>query len=116
MASDFRLKESIDGTVSFESVIQSGSYVGIKGPAGFQTKLYIFLVVTMVTLQRYNCVSESSLKITLRFVCVCMCVCFRVVALYKIVSLIMFLQIIMFNLFLLSQTIQKFGGSETITK
>ncbi|XP_064387079.1 uncharacterized protein LOC135335495 isoform X2 [Halichondria panicea] len=50
LASDFRLKESVDGTVSFESVIQSGSYVGIKGPAGFQTKLYIFLV----TIQKFG--------------------------------------------------------------
>ncbi len=83
LASDFRLKESVDGTVSFESVIQSGSYVGIKGPAGFQTKLYVFLVVTMDTLQHYNCVLENSIKkllcVSLFFVlfsssCISMCV------------------------------------------
>ncbi len=77
LASDFRLKESVDGTVSFESVIQSGSYVGIKGPAGFQTKLYIFLVVTMDTLQHYNCVLENSIK---KLLCVSLFLCCFLVA------------------------------------
>ncbi len=45
LASDFRIKESADSTISFESVLHSGSYVGINGPAGFQTKLNVFLVV-----------------------------------------------------------------------
>ena len=47
MSSDFRLKEMPDGTVLFESVVCSGSFVGIQGSKGLQTNLHVFLVVCL---------------------------------------------------------------------
>ena len=47
MASDFRRKDNLDGTVCFESVIQTGAHVGIQQQGTYQTNLNINLMVSI---------------------------------------------------------------------
>jgi len=45
IAADFRLQESQDGSVSFESVTCPGAHIGIQSKGALQTNLHVFLVV-----------------------------------------------------------------------
>ena len=45
LTADFRLKENADGTVCFESVLCTGSYISIVGGGAAKTNLSVFLVV-----------------------------------------------------------------------
>ena len=62
MTADFRLQESQDGSVSFESVTCPGSCVGIQSKGALQKNLHIFLVVSASSNVRTSEITSSGLS------------------------------------------------------